>query len=183
MHGSDTMTATCRSPTRWQFRPRERLWLLGFLLLFLIYGAILEHRTALRRVPMTDLGVFSCAAWAVHHGENLYAITDWHGWHYQYPPALAILFLPFEHPLPAGLPKLGPGQVRTEANTPWGANVATRKNYFGLQRANLRFACIVAVWYCISVSLFGLSAHALACALEGRDFAKPPPDAPVQRQR
>ena len=85
---------------RWRFTRAERIWLSISLLVILAFGANLEQRTALRRAPMTDLGVFSCAAWAVHHGDNVYRITDWHGWHYHYPPALAILFRPLEHPLP-----------------------------------------------------------------------------------
>jgi hypothetical protein len=114
---------------------------------------------------MTDLGVFSCAAWGAWHGENIYNLTDWHGWHYQYPPTLAILFAPLAHPLPAKLPPLRPGETFTEANTPWGYPVEGQR-FFGLHEQNARFFAIVAVWYLVSVALVMFSAHALGCLLE-----------------
>jgi len=49
-------------------------------------------------VPMTDLGVFTTAAWAVRNGDNLYEVKDWHGWHYHYPPTWAILMAPLANP-------------------------------------------------------------------------------------
>jgi hypothetical protein len=45
------------------------------------FGAMIERRTALRAQPMTDLGNPIFAAWAVYSGENLYTISEWHGWH------------------------------------------------------------------------------------------------------
>ena len=140
------------------------------LVVILAFGANLEQRTALRRRPMTDLGVFACAAWAVQNGEDLYTISDWHGWHYHYPPTFAILFWPFAHPLPAGRPVPTAGVARTEANTPWGYDIDSHRRFYGLHRENFRFFCIVAAWYLISIGLFCLSAHALACALEGRSL-------------
>ena len=138
------------------------------------FGIILETRTALRRVPMTDLGVFSCASWAAWHGENIYDITDWHGWHYQYPPALAILFIPLSHPLPQPVKALEPGEARTAANTPWGQGIAG-KSFFGLHRENLRFFVVVGIWYVVSVALAVLSVHALASILERRKMSAGPP--------
>lgn len=98
-------------PTRqWKFSRRERAWIVVGIGVVLAFGANLEQRTALRHSPMTDLGVFSCAAWTVwHKGDDLYTMTDWHGWHYQYPPTLAILFAPLAHPPPAALPASVPG--------------------------------------------------------------------------
>ena len=141
----------------------------------LAFGINLEQRTALRRVPMTDLGVFSCAAWAAGSGDDLYAISDWHGWHYQYPPTLAILFQPLKHPLPLEKPALPPGTAFTEANTPWGYCVDSHQRFYGLHRDNFRFFCIVAAWYFLSVFLAGFSAHALACGLEGAKLGQGPP--------
>ena len=42
-----------------------------------------------------------CTAWAVRTGSNLYEIADENGFHYIYPPLLAILLTPFADP-PAG---------------------------------------------------------------------------------
>jgi hypothetical protein len=166
----------------WKFTRGERAGLFIGLFIILGFGVNLEQRTALRRAPMTDLGVFSCAAWGAWHGENIYNLTDWHGWHYQYPPTLAILFAPLENPLPAQLPRLSPGEVWTEANTPWGYPVEGHR-FFGLHEQNARFFWIVAVWYLISVVLVLFSAHALGCVLDGtllRDG--PPPEAGARRR-
>jgi hypothetical protein len=70
-----------------RFSSHERIALTVAVCIIVAFGASLEKRTALRRTPMTDLGVFACAAGAVVHGENIYHVCEWH---YQYPPALAI---------------------------------------------------------------------------------------------
>lgn len=167
----------------WRFTGRERAGLAVALGATLIFGTVLEFRTALKRAPMTDLGVFACAAGAVRSGDNIYAIFDWHGWHYQYPPTLAILFTPLAHPLPAPLPMLAPGEPRTAANTPWGYRIDGRSQYYGLHAQNARFFWIVAVWYIISVGLIVFSAHALACILESSKLNTPPPDVTTARRR
>jgi len=176
--------ATNSEPRRgWHFNGRERIWLATGLFALLAFGANLEQRTALRRTPMTDLGVFSCAAGAVRNGQDLYAITDWHGWHYQYPPALAILFTPLALAVPVSPPVLPAGVERTAANTPWGYGIAGHHRFYGLHAENARFFGIVAVWYVISVALIFFSTHALACALEGSGLKDPPPDEQRPRRR
>jgi hypothetical protein len=158
------------------------LCLVAALFGILAFGINLEQRTALRRVPMTDLGVYVCAAWAVGSGDDTYTIRDWHGWHYGYPPALAILFRPLAQPPPPDKPVLPPGTARTEANTPWGYGIDSHQRFYGLHRENFRFFIIVAVWYFLSVSLAGLSAHALACGLEGRRMTEGLPVDAEQRR-
>ena len=177
------MNSKSENTGSWRFTRGERRGLAAALFVVLVFGTVMEFRTALRRVPMTDLGVFARAAGAVRDGENIYAISDWHGWHYQYPPALAILFMPLAHPRPAPLPVLAPGVPRTDANTPWGYSIDTRSQYFGLREQNIRFFWIVAAWYLISVGLICFSAHALACALEGTRLKEPPPFAASERKR
>jgi hypothetical protein len=132
---------------------------------------------------MTDLGVFACAAGAVRSGENLYTVTDWHGWHYQYPPAFAILFTPLALPVPPGPPILAPGVARTESNTPWGYDIPKHGHFYGWHADNGRFVLIVAVWYVFSVALIFVSTHLLACALEHHSFKDPPPVEPRERRR
>ena len=167
----------------WRFTRKERRGLTMALCAILVFGTVLEFRTALRRAPMTDLGVFACAAGAVRSGDNIYNISDWHGWHYQYPPALAILFTPLAHPQPAPITLLPPGVPRTAANTPWGYYIDAHSQYYGLHGENRRFFGIVAVWYVISVGLIIFSAHALACVLEGSTLKTPPPSAVGERRR
>jgi hypothetical protein len=164
----------------WSFTRRERIWLTVGICLLIAYGVLLERRTALRHVPMTDLGVFAIASEAVWSDENPYTIPDWHGWHYQYPPTLAILFLPLAEPLPKIPP---PHEQRTAANTPWGYEVAGFSGYYGLDDQNRRFFFIVAVWYLLSVVFVVLSAQALASALEGSALKSPPPEEKVKRRR
>ncbi len=177
------MNTTPEIPRGWFFSRCEWIGLALGLIVVLAFGANLEKRTALRRVPMTDLGVFACAASAVWNGDNLYTISDWHGWHYQYPPTLAILFRPLAHPVPTAPPVLPAGEERTELNTPWGYGVPGGHSFYGLHEQNLRFFWIVAVWYFLSVLFFFLSAHALACALEGTGLREPPPVGKAGRGR
>ena len=167
----------------WSFSRAERIGLAVALFVIVAFGANLEQRTALRRMPMTDVGVPARTAWAVFSGENLYQVSEWHGWHYGYPPIVAILFTPLAQPPPEPLPALGPGEVRTDANTPWGYEIANKKHYYGLHPQNVRFFCIIAVWYFLNVVLISLSAHALACALEGKALREPPPQAGESRRR
>jgi len=166
-----------------RFSSHERIGLSVAVCIIVAFGANLEKRTALRRTPMTDLGVFACAAGAVVHGENIYNVCEWHEWHYQYPPALAILFVPLSQPIPIAPPTLEKGEHRTEANTPWGYDTDRRHRFYGLHQENLRFFWIVAVWYVISVMLVFFSSHALACALEGVSLGAPLPTEPQSRQK
>lgn len=167
----------------WHFTRGERLGLTVALCAIIAFGTVLEFRTALKRSPMTDLGVFACAAGAIRDGNNLYGVIDWHGWHYQYPPTLAILFTPLSHPQPALLTNLPARVPRTDANTPWGYRIDARSQYYGLHEQNFRFFWIVAVWYVISVGLICFSAHALACVLESAKLKSPPPSDKSSRQR
>jgi len=167
---------------RWQFTGQERNWLLAGLFGLVIFGVNLEKRTALRHQPMTDLGVFSCASWAAWHEQDIYQITDWHGWHYQYPPALAILFAPLSHPAPTPPAKLQPGERRTAANTPWGYKTDDG-NFFGLHRTNLRFFIIVGLWYMASVAFALLAAQTVACILEQTKISSGPPVERLERRR
>lgn len=166
----------------WKLSRSERIWLVVGAFGLVLFGANLEKRTALRREPMTDLGVFSCASWAAWHGGDIYQVTDWHGWHYQYPPALAILFGPLSHPVPTPLPKLEAGAERTAANTPWGYKI-NGPNFFGLHQENLRFFFIAGIWYLLSVGLVLLAAHAIGCILEQTKVSSGPTVAGFPRRR
>jgi hypothetical protein len=168
--------------TGWHWSRGERRWLILALCATVAFGGYLERRTALRTAPMTDLGVFANAAWAVRTGGNLYSTTDCHGWHYQYPPLFAIVFAPLADPPPPPLPPLAPGEVRIAANTPWGYPVEGSQ-FFGLHRVNARYFIVTAVWYLLSVLGICFSAHALASALEGRALREAPPVEEGARRR
>jgi len=206
------LNASFSTQSGWRFRRHERIAIIIAVFVLVGFGCLQERRTALRQAPMTDLSVFCIASGAIWSGENPYAIPDWHGWHYQYPPAMAILFLPLAEPVPLpllqdlvpqpplappplppfGLPplplmaltplELPPGEFRTVANTPWGYGIEG-KNYYGLHAVNAHFFFAVAAWYVVSLLGILLSAHALACALEGNKFRSPPPvDAHTRRR-
>jgi alpha-1,2-mannosyltransferase len=153
------------TPHPWRFERYEKVALLTVLASLVVFGLHIEWRTALRRtLCFTDLGVYTRAAWAVRTGENLYTISDSNGLHYNYPPAFAILFTPL-------------------GMAPWGYDIASDKQTHGLQRDNLRFFCIVWIWYAINVVLEFLSVHLLACVLEGRKWTTGPPDEAARRRR
>jgi Glycosyltransferase family 87 len=183
--GSEAMEQPRRSRAHipWRFSAREKAWLVLVLIGILGFGAMLERRTALRARPMSDLGPIIFAAWAVSSGENLYTIRDWHGWHYQYPPLMAILMRPFAHPLPAPEPRLSPGTPRTPATVPWGYSIDGGDQYYPLGRQNLRFFLITGAWYLLSAGMLALSLQALASGLEGRALRDGPPPEPAERLR
>jgi alpha-1,2-mannosyltransferase len=117
---------------RWE---RHALFL-GFAAL-LAFSIVVEIRSAFSNRPHTDLQVYLRAAWAVRTGEDLYGITDSNGWHFHYPPLLAIFLTPLADP------------------TPGTANEGTAP-----------FAVSVAVWYWFSVACLAWGVHTLCRALE-----------------
>ncbi len=132
-------TATLPLPSTGHERPRWWEWL-GFtaLLLALVgFGVLTEIRSAYLTRPMTDVQVYFRAAWAVRSGHDIYTVTDANGWHYHYPPLLAILLVPL-------------------ADAPPDADRS------GL----LPFAALTAVWYVLSILWLAWAVHLLASALE-----------------
>src|SRR5262249_43626415 len=92
---------------------------------------------------MTDFAVYLRAAWAVRSESDIYTVTDENGWHYHYPPLLAIVLVPFADPPP------------------------------GFDRAGiLPFGVSVAFWYILNVALLFWGLHRLASILELRLAAK-----------
>ena len=174
------MNSAAKHP--WQFTRTEKIWLTVAAIVLIGFGALMERRTALRHEPMTDLSVFCIASGAVWSGQNPYSIPDWHGWHYQYPPALAIVFLPLAEPVPLPVAALPPEKSRTAANTPYGYGIEG-KNYYGLHADNAHFFFSVAAWYLFSVLGILFSANAIGCALEGKKLRSTPPEEINERRR
>jgi hypothetical protein len=127
-----------RSPlTPWQ---RRGLVLLGMAVV--LFGGLVEFRSAFLHQRMGDLGVFLRAGWAVRAGEDFYAVTDDNRHHYHYPPTLALLLVPLADP-PADRPMTG----------------------------TLPYAVSVGVWYAFSILCLALALHWLASALEQSLYA------------
>ena len=81
---------------------------LGLLLAGIIaFGVVTEIRSGgfLKR-RMTDVDTYFRAAWAVRVHRDPYQVTDSNGWHYNYPPLLAILLYPLAD-APAGASRAG----------------------------------------------------------------------------
>jgi hypothetical protein len=117
---------------RWQV-----LALAGLALAAVGFGVLVEIRSAFLSRRMGDLTVFLRTAWAVRTGQDIYAITDPNGFHYHYPPLLAILLVPLADP-PAGADTSG----------------------------MLPYPLTVALWYGLSILFLVLGVHRLAGALE-----------------
>src|SRR6516162_6723697 len=122
------------SLTRWQ-----KAGVLALVLCTLIFGGLVELRSAFLKRHMTDLGVYLRAAWAVRTGEDIYDVTDDNGWHYQYPPIFAILMSPLADPPPG-----------------------TSRQWM------LPFALSVAIWYLFSLACLCWAVDQIARALEER---------------
>jgi Glycosyltransferase family 87 len=124
------------------FRPlnrRERWGLILLAALFVLFSLVVGHRSLLLSRHMTDLNAFLRGAWAVRTGENLYEVADENGFHYIYPPLLAILLTPFANP-PAGV------------HAAW----------------TVPFAVSVFLMYAFSIACAFWASHWLASALEQR---------------
>src|SRR5262245_49589359 len=118
-----------------------RQWIGIFVLLtgFLVFGVLVEIRSAFLKRRMTDLDIYLRAAWAIRAGADIHSITDENGWHYHYPPLLAIVLTP--------LADAPPGTDRS-----------------GL----LPFGLSNAIWYFLNVGLLFWGAHRLATLIEGQ---------------
>lgn len=121
-------------PSRW-----ERLGLVGLLVLVVLFGVLVEVRTTFLSRRMGDLNCFLRPAWVVRTGGDIYQVLDDCGWHYNYPPFLAIVLMPLADP-PAGVDRTG----------------------------MLPYAVSVGLWYVFSVLCLALGVHSLARALEER---------------
>jgi alpha-1,2-mannosyltransferase len=117
--------------------PWERWLPIALLCIIVGFSGIVELRSAFLKRPMTDLQVYLRAAWAVRTEADLYKATDDNGWHYHYPPLLAILLTPLADPPPDH-----PGDRMVP------------------------FALSVAIWYWISIACLLWGVHTLAGALE-----------------
>ncbi len=115
----------------------QRIALTGLFLMIFLFGAWVELRGAFLKRPMTDLGVYLRAAYAVRVGGDLYGITDDNDWHYVYPPFFAIVLTPLADP-PKG---------------------ADRTGY-------LPYGLTVGLWYLLTMALGLWGCHLLAKALE-----------------
>jgi hypothetical protein len=120
----------CRSLKSWG-------WVLC-IAVAVLFGIVVEMRSAYLQRRMGDLSVFLRAAWAVRTGEDIYTTTDHNGYHYHYPPLFAILLVPLADPPP------------------------------GVDRSwTVPFPITVAIWYLFSLCCLAIAVHLLACSLEG----------------
>ena len=84
----------------------ERYALAAFFVVLALFAVIVEHRSALQHRAKAIRTSSSAQGWAVRAGANLYAVTDDNGFHYHYPPLLAILAAPLAD-APAGADRTG----------------------------------------------------------------------------
>lgn len=101
-----------------------------------VFGAVTLVRSTSQNVRKTDLTVFLRAAWAVQQGEDIYQVTDEHGWHYHYPPLLAAALTPLAQP---------PADVDAKPLIPFGT--------------------VVVIWYLAGVALVAASSPWLAARI------------------
>jgi hypothetical protein len=76
-------------------RGQYRFALLALLITAIVWGCIVELKGALLHNRHTDVGAYFSASWAIRIGSDPYFATDRNGWHYLYPPLLAVLMGPF----------------------------------------------------------------------------------------
>lgn len=125
------------SSTRAGLNRWEKVGLIALAVAAVLFGVLVEIRSALLTRRMTDLDVYLRAAWAVRTGADLYHVTDNNSWHYHYPPLLAIVLTPLASPPPGADPSGMPP-----------------------------FALSAALWYVLNLVFLVIAVHCLASALE-----------------
>jgi hypothetical protein len=120
-----------------RLRRWERYFLAAFFAGWVVFGVLVEIKSAFLSRRYGDLGVYLRAAWAIGAGVSPYDITDSNGWHYHYPPLFAIVLEPLADP---------PPEVALAGLVP--------------------YAVSVAVCYLLSLLCLAVAVHALASALE-----------------
>ena len=131
------MDAPETDPRRQPLWRGERFALGLFFVVVGLFAVLVEHRSAFQNTRKGDLNVFLRAGWAVRADADLYAVTDDNGFHYHYPPLLAILAAPL-------------------ADAPAGAD----------RTGMLPYAVSVAVCYLLNLLFLAFAVHRLARALE-----------------
>jgi hypothetical protein len=134
MDGSSAIDSRQAPPRR-----VERLALLLFFAVVGLFAVVVEIRSAFQNTRKGDLNVFLRAGWAVRADADLYAVTDDNGFHYHYPPLLAILAAPLAD-APAGFDRTG----------------------------MLPYAVSVALCYVLNLLFLAFAVHRLAGAIEQR---------------
>ncbi|HEY7428398.1 MAG TPA: glycosyltransferase family 87 protein [Gemmataceae bacterium] len=132
MNGSPTTDSRQAPPGR-----AEYLVLLAFLVVVAVFAVLVEIRSAFQHTRKGDLNVFLRAGWAIRADADPYAVTDDNGFHYHYPPLLAILAAPLAD-APAGAERTG----------------------------MLPYSVSVAVCYVLNLLFLAFAVHRLAGALE-----------------
>jgi hypothetical protein len=124
--------SAARRPARWAWAG-----VAAFLAGWVLLGCVVVYKAAALERPQGDLSCYLTAAWAVQTDpDHVYDYTDQNGWHYNYPPLLAIMMAPLAQP------PLAPGADHTF------------------------YVVAVAVVYVVSVLCLFLAVHVLASALE-----------------
>src|ERR1700689_2912460 len=117
--------------------PLQKYAVALILSLLTLLGIYVEIRSALIDRRMGDFGCYVRGAWAVWSGAKLYDVVDNNGWHYNYPPFFAIMFVPMADP-PAGM-----------GEAPF-----------------IPYAVAVGLWFVFSLACLAFAIHTLARAIE-----------------
>jgi hypothetical protein len=118
-------------------KPRERVQIIASCLVLVVFGVVILIRSCFLESRLTDVGCYLRAGWAVRAGKDPYAVTDIHYWHFAYPPAAALMFVPL-------------------ADAPPGVDRAWM----------LPQAVSVVLWFAFNVVCILLAAHWIASTLE-----------------
>jgi alpha-1,2-mannosyltransferase len=144
-----------RKTIQWEAPRRWERWAVALVLVVLVvFGCLVEYRSAFLSRRMGDLGCYLRAAWAVRAGVDMYGIVEDNGWHYNYPPLYAILLAPLADP---------PKNVDHTGFVP--------------------YAVSVALVYLFNLCCLALGIHALASALEKASADPLVRSLPVGRRR
>ncbi len=137
-----------------------------------VFGGLVENKSAFLNRRMGDLGCYLRAAWAVRAGVDMYGLTEDNGWHYNYPPLYAILLTPLADPPARDTSELAAASVGIAASPLGGPLPAVAVLPAGASYLapdvpyTTPYAVSVAVTYIVNVLCLALAVHLLARSLE-----------------
>jgi hypothetical protein len=173
----------------------EKIFTGGLLVVLVLFGILVEYRSAFLRRRMGDLGCYLRASWALRADVSIYDVVEDNLWHYNYPPLYAILLYPLGDPPTRDLSysaarSIGvaaapgaPGPLLAMSLMTAASGPHQELPHVPDVGWCVPYAVSVALCYVVNVFFLLLAVHWLACALERCSWWAPKGKVPWDSRR